>query len=102
MKKALLGRYQLIAVIRSNALLFLVEWSPLRVSYKLSGQLCALSEALRELKAIRDCTVRLFGGEGYRSLPCTCKDSVPHSGGASAAPKRDLSHATFQWLCDHC
>lgn len=65
MKKAFLSRYQLIAVIRSNALLFLVEWSPPGVSYKLSGQLCALSEALRVLKAIRDSTVRVFGGEGY-------------------------------------
>lgn len=97
MKKALLSRYQLIAVIRSNALLFLVEWSPPGVSYELSGQLCALLDALRVIKSIRESIVRLFGREGYWSLPCTYKGSIPHSGGISAAPpKRHLSHATLQ------
>lgn len=83
MRKPFPGRYQLIAVIiRSNALLFLVEWSPPGVSYELSGRLCALSEALRVIKAIRDCTVPLFGREGHR--PCHALAKV-------------LSYPTLRW-----
>lgn len=104
MRKAFLGGHQLIAlIIRSNALLFLVEWSPPGVSNELSGQLCALPEALRVIEVIKDCAVKLFGREGYWSLQCICKGSVPHSGGAPAAPpKRHLSHAILQYLCDSC
>lgn len=66
MRKAFLSRHQLIAVIiRSNALLFLVEWNPPGVSYELNGQLCALPEALGVIEVIRDCAVKLFGREGY-------------------------------------